>query len=149
MWFPTRNSSLLSLQFPTLSGSTFASHTTKKQYKIYHEMTCTSSWVVYLCHCRIHKCQYVGKSATKLNIRMNNNRNHIRIQDRSCRLVQHFLDSETCSFERDMELMPIEQINMETSMSVEAKRAVLAKREIFWQNLLKTFTPSGMNKREG
>jgi len=48
-----------------------------------------------------------------------------------------------------MELMPIEHINMETSTSVEAKREVLAKREIFWQNLLKTFTPAGMNKREG
>ena len=130
-------------------GSAFASHTTKKRYKIYHEMGCTSSWVIYLCRCKVHKCQYVGKSTTKLNIRMNNNRNHIRIQDRSCKLVQHFLDSDNCSFAQDMELMPIEQITMENSTSAQSKNDILKKREIFWQNLLKTFTPEGMNKREG
>ena len=130
-------------------GSTFTSNTTNKTYKIFHDMTCTSSWVVYLCRCKVHKLQYVGKCATKLNIRMNNNRNHLRIQDRSCKLVQHFLDSKTCSFVNDMELMSIEQIRHGNSMSTEEKHAVLAKREIFWQNLLKTFVPAGMNKRKG
>ena len=80
---------------------------------------------------------------------MNNNRNHLRLQDRSCKLVQHFLDSNECSFEHDMELMPIEQIHHGNGMSKEARHAVLAKREIFWQNLLKTLIPTGMNKREG
>ena len=130
-------------------GSTFTSHSTKKQYKIYHEMTCTSSWLVYLSRCRVHKLQYVGKSTTKLNIRMNNNRNHLRLKDRSCKLVQHFLDSDECSFEHDMELMPIEQIHHGNTLTKEARHAVLAKREIFWQNLLKTLIPTGMNKREG
>jgi len=130
-------------------GSTFKSHTTGKQYKIYHEMKCTTPWVVYLCSCKVHKKQYVGKSTTKLNIRMNNNRNHLRVKDRSCRLVQHFMDSNTCSFGSDLEIMPIEQIVMENSTSLEEKKTVLARREIFWQKMLGTLTPDGMNKREG
>jgi len=130
-------------------GPTFKSYTTGREYKIYHEMNCTSPWVVYLCSCKIHKIQYVGKSTTKLNIRMNNNRNHLRVQDRSCKLVQHFLDSKTCSFVNDLVIMPIEQIKMNNSTSSKDKQAVLSRREIFWQNMLGTLTPGGMNKREG
>ena len=130
-------------------GSSFRSNTTGKQYKIYHDMTCTSPWVIYLCRCKVHRKQYVGKSTTNLNIRMNNNRNHIRIKDRSCKLVQHFLDSSTCKFENDLEIMPIEQLNLENTMPKEARNAALSKREIFWQKLLRTLLPEGMNKREG
>ena len=47
--------------------------------------------------------------------------------------------------------MPIEQISMtnEPTRPIEFKKQLLRKREIHWQNLLKTFIPNGMNKREG
>ena len=132
-------------------GSKFKSYTTGIEYRVYHKMNCTSPWVIYLCSCKVHKKQYVGKSKPKLNIRMNNNRNHLRIKKRDCKLVQHFLDSSTCSFETDLEIMPIEQIRMQAldDRSTEQKQEVLKRREIFWQHRLKTFEPMGLNKREG
>ena len=132
-------------------GSIFRSNTTGKEYKIYHEMTCTTPWVIYLCKCKKHNKQYVGKSKTKLNIRMNNNRNHLRIGKGDCKLVQHFIDSTTCEFEKDLEIMPIEKIMMPalTENDMEKKQTILKEREIFWQQTLKTFEPNGFNKRQG
>lgn len=132
-------------------GSAFTSITTGKEYKIYHKMTCTSPWVIYLCYCKKHNKQYIGKSKPQLNIRMNNNRNHLRIGKRDCKLVQHYIDSTTCEFEEDLEIMPIEQIMMPTHNEddIEKKARILKEREIFWQHALKTFEPNGFNKREG
>ena len=132
-------------------GSTFRSQTTGKQYVVLHNLKCTSPWVIYLSQCQIHKQQYVGKSETGLNIRFNNNRNHLKLPNPSCKLVQHFKNSTTCQFERDLIMMPIEQLNMafDNQRTEEEKKATLKKREVFWQNELKTFVPEGMNKREG
>ena len=132
-------------------GSTFRSQTTGKQYVVLHNLKCTSPWVIYLSQCQIHKQQYVGKSETGLNIRFNNNRNHLKLPNPSCKLVQHFKNSTTCQFERDLTMMPIEQLNMafDNQRTEEEKKATLKKREVFWQNELKTFVPEGMNKREG
>ena len=38
-----------------VESDTFTSNTTKKSYKIYHKMTSTSQWVIYLTECR--KCK--------------------------------------------------------------------------------------------
>ena len=134
-----------------VEGTEFKSVTTGRKFQIRHNMHCTSEWVVYLCECVVHKKQYVGKSETKLNIRMNNNRNHMALKDPSCKLVQHFQASSTCDFKEDLKIMPIEQLSMATDVTKtkEEKRQVLIRREIFWQNTLKTFYPDGMNKREG
>ena len=125
----------------------FYSATTGQRFKIYHKMTCTSPWVVYLAECNIHKKQYVGKSETKLNIRMNNNRNHLKLPSPMCKLVQHFKNSTTCNMETDMILTPIEQLK--SYANAPTAKETLHRREIFWQNKLSTFEPSGLNKREG
>jgi hypothetical protein len=132
-------------------GRTFTSQTTKKVYNIIHELTCNSPWVIYLAGCKIHPKQYVGKSQWPLNIRFNNTRNHLRICQATCKLVEHFLNSNECNMEEHLILMPIEQIRIATdpNRSLEEKKHLLSKREIFWQNKLKTFTPDGLNKREG
>ena len=53
---------------------------------------------------------------------MNNNRNHLRIGKRDCKLVQHYIDSTTCEFEEDLEIMPIEQIMMPTHNEYDIKK---------------------------
>ena len=134
-----------------VEGPKFSSLVTGKEFVILHELTCNSPWVVYLCECRVHKLQYVGKSEAPLNIRFNNNRNHLKQSNPACKLVQHFKTSVTCNFEKDLRLMPIEQISMkdDSTTSPEYKKKVLRRREIHWQNVLRTFKPEGMNKREG
>ena len=47
--------------------------------------------------------------------------------------------------------MPIEQIAIanDETRSMEEKENTLKRREVYWQNKLKTIIPNGMNKREG
>ena len=129
----------------------FTSRTTQKQYKILHTMNCTSKWVIYLCECKVHHKQYIGKSETQLNIRMNNNRNHLKLVKPKCKLVQHSKESNDCNFERDLTIIPIEQLDIsrDNTRSLDEKKEALKRREIFWQKTLSTFTPHGLNKREG
>ncbi len=131
-------------------GSEFRSNTTNKAYKIFHEMNCCSQWVIYLCQCTLHKKQYVGKSEGQLNIRMNNNRHHLKINNGTCMLVKHFMESSNCSMEQNLQIMPIEQLKCwEDREKAAIKKKMLRDREIFWQWKLKTFRPDGLNKREG
>ena len=76
---------------------------------------------------------------------------YIYIYIYNCTLVEHFLNSKDCNFEEHLILMPIEQIKIakDPNKSIEEKKNILAQREIFWQNKLKTFIPHGLNKREG
>ena len=114
-------------------------------------MKCVSPWVIYLSECKVHKIQYVGKSETPLNIRMNNNRSHLKNNIVKCELVRHFRESKTCKFEEDLQIMPIEKLRIseDASRSTEDKKRILKDREAFWQKKLKTLSPYGLNKREG
>ena len=132
-------------------GSEFQSRHTGEIYKILHKMSCVSPWVIYLCECAVHKKQYVGKSETKLTVRMNNNRYHLKLPNPMCKLVQHFKGSTECNLERDMKLMPIEHLRIadDTTRRKDEIKETLRRREIFWQNKLQTLHPNGLNKREG
>ena len=41
--------------------------------------------------CNIGRLQYIGKSETGFNLRLNNHRNHITKGVNSCELTEHFL----------------------------------------------------------
>ena len=114
-------------------------------------MTCTSDWVIYLAECKSCSKQYTGKSETQLNIRFNNNRNHLNTGLTNCKLVQHYHQSKTCNFEDDLIITPIERLRIADNKNItkERKKEILLQREKFWQNTLDTFIPHGLNKREG
>ena len=77
------------------------------------------------------KCnlQYVGKSETSANIRLNNQRNQVKTAINSCELTDHFLQNQ---FDRDINITIIEQIRKD-SMTKERKKELLRAREVFWQ----------------
>ena len=54
-----------------ISSSTFKSQQTNKSYTIFHEVNCSSAYVIYPMECILCKKQYVGKSETSFNIRLN------------------------------------------------------------------------------
>ena len=82
---------------------------------------------------------------------MNNNRYHLRTGNAACRLVKHFLNSPDCNMQMHLSVAPIEQLRlgMLGDRALEDKKRILHEREIFWQKKLMTFTPHGLNKREG
>ena len=60
-----------------LNTQTFASQQTKKTFNIFHKLTCKSQYVIYLMECILCKIQYVGKSETPFNLRLNNHRKDV------------------------------------------------------------------------
>ena len=50
--------------------ATFKSQQTEKTYKIFHNVNCTSSYVVYLMEYFLCNKQYVGKAEISFNIRL-------------------------------------------------------------------------------
>lgn len=121
-----------------------------REYKILHSVDCQSPWVIYIIECKKCNLQYVGKSETSVNIRLNNHRNHIKTAVNSCELTDHFLQNQRShSFDRDIAITLIEQIRKRDTMTKDRKKELLCAREIFWQQRLQTIQPGGLNKRMG
>ena len=59
---------------------TVQSYRTKKTFQIFHNPTCKSENLIYLLQCRICQLQYVAKSETPFNIRLNNHRKGAKSQ---------------------------------------------------------------------
>ena len=55
-----------------ISSPTFKSQQINKSYTIFHKVKCSSGYGIYLMECAFCKKQYVGKSGTSFNIRLNN-----------------------------------------------------------------------------
>ena len=50
---------------------------TKRTFNIFRKLTCKSQYVIYLMECTLCKIQYLGKSKTPLNLRLNNHREDV------------------------------------------------------------------------
>ena len=71
-------------------------------FEIFHTVNCQSTFVIYIIECRICRLQYTGKSGTALNLRLNNQSNHIKRGINSCELSEHFLhNSRSHCFSKD------------------------------------------------
>ena len=64
-----------------ISSSTFKSQHTSKSYTMFHEVNCSSANVIYLMGFTFCKKQYIGKSETSFNIRLNNHRKNMKKPD--------------------------------------------------------------------
>ena len=129
--------------------NTFRGTRSNREFKILHSLNCQSSWGIYIIKCQKCGLQYIGKSESNFNMTLNDHRNHIRAEDNSCELTEHFLQNKRShSFERNVKIMVIEQIRKRT-MPVEQKKELLRTREKFWQTKLGSIQPKGLNKRTG
>ena len=129
--------------------STFTGTQDSKVFDIFHTVNCQSTFVIYIIECKICKLQYVGKSETAFNLRLNNHRNHIKRGVSSCELTEHFLqNTRSHNFDNDVIITIIEQIKR-SEMDIERKKEIPRTREIFWQRRLNTLQPNGLNKRMG
>ena len=100
-------------------------------------------------NCRKCRKQYVGKSETPLNKRLNNHRSHTKhARSDLCELAAHVINNANHDFQTDITIMPIEQIK-NLNFDNEKKKEILKKRERFWIKKLKSFQPFGINKRFG
>ena len=85
------------------------------------------------------KIQYVGKSETPFNIRLNNHRKDIKKQN-AIEACKHFNNSEH-TFSKHGKFIIIEQLRTINTTPTETLKLRLNERENFWIKKLKTLTP--------
>jgi len=101
---------------------------------------------IYIIKCHICRLQYIGKSQTAFNLRLNNHRNHIKKGVSSCELTEHFLrNTWTHDFDNNITITIIEQIKKD-HLETNKKKKVLQDREIFWQRTLNSIQPNGLDR---
>ena len=76
-----------------LKTTAFTSTQTRGTFTIFHQVTCRSNYVIYLLECILCKIQYVGKSETTFNIRLNNHRKDIK-NPNAIEACKHFNNNE-------------------------------------------------------
>ena len=127
------------------STSSFTSHQTKQSYTIFHNTTCKSTFVIYLLQCKKCSIQYVGKTETPFNHRLNNHRNNAyKSKQDTIPACRHFNENDH-DFNRDAKFTIIEQIQ-DNNKTHSQKQKIILQRENFWILKLKTLTPYGLNQ---
>ena len=125
--------------------NTFSSKTTKKTFNIRHNLNCKSNREIYLMDCQKCGAQYVGKSETPFNIRLNNHRKDVQNLQVTLSVSQHFHEANH-SFNRDAKFTQIEQIK-NNSMSQKDMCRTLEDHEDLWILKLGTLRPNGLNDK--
>ena len=92
--------------------------------------------------CKIFRIQYIGKSETEINIRLNNHRRDVNKQN-APQTDRHF-KLPNYNFNQYARFTLIEQL---ANVSIDKGLATLRlkKREDFWMQKIKTLTPCGLN----
>jgi hypothetical protein len=122
---------------PTFKGS----HKNSNTYCVRHQLSCTTSNIVYLITCKRCKKQYVGQTTKQLNTRMNHHRSNI-MNKKSTYIAKHFnLPGHSIA---DLKVQPIDQATDPANTMPE-----LYRLEAFWIKTLRTRTPEGLNVSPG
>ena len=121
----------------------FKNYKTGKTCKIFHQLTCKNKSIIYLLQYRICFTQYVGKSETSFNLRLNNHRKDSKKKD-AIFVCTHF-QKWNHNFQQDAKLVLIEQITRKYNTHEEL-RLILKKRESFWILNLRTLYPEGLTQ---
>ena len=98
----------------------------------------------YLLKCLLCEIQYVGKSETLFDIRLNNHRKDIKNPNTS-EVFPHF-NNLNHVFHKYGKFILIEELNSKKNTSAEILKRRLEDRENHWIKRLKTLTPFGLNQ---
>ena len=123
------------------STMTFISQQTKRKFKIYHN--CKSEYVIYLMECTLCNKQYVGKTETAFNIRLNNQRKDT--QNSNAILPCRHFQEQGHNFNSQTKFIIIDKL-VNTSSPKDILRERLIQRENFWIQKPKTLIPYGLNQ---
>ena len=116
-----------------VSTTSFKSNQTNRVFKIFHNINCKSKFLISLLECNICNIQYVGKSETTFNIRLNNHRKDVK-DPNTLPADKHFT-LPGHDFNKNVKFTLIEKLTKQTK-----------NRENFWIVKLRTLTPTGLNQ---
>ena len=110
--------------------TSFQSSQTKETFNIYHHVNCKSKYVIYLLQCTLCKCQYIGKSETPFNIRLNSHRKDVSSVT-GIPACKH--SNETgYNFNSHAKFTIIDQLEKNNNLDKETLTKRLKLRENFW-----------------
>ena len=107
----------------------FKSQQTRKIYKIFHNVNCASSLVMYLIGCISCNRQYVGKAETSFSIWLNNHRKDVKKVDAI--MVCKYFQQLSHNFNKHAKFTIIDQLT-NTSKSKGTLTQRLIESENFW-----------------
>lgn len=110
----------------------FRSKVTKRQYRIQHPFSCSSTNVIYLITCKKCKKQYVGQTTTSVRKRLNGHRSAMKAK------IDTYLYNHFNFPDHDTSHIKIQAIDTTTPSD-------LSQLEHYWILTLKTFVPFGLN----
>jgi len=116
------------------------SSTTKFVFKIRQNLTCNSSNLIYLVHCKECQKQYVGQTKRSLRLRANNHRADI-VNQRNSTVGIHF-NSGRCSLE-DFQITPIFQCPQLENEETTTKFRLDVEQ--YFIETFKSYLPYGLN----
>jgi hypothetical protein len=116
-------------------GTHFESTNTKKRYMIHQNITCSSSYIVYLATCNKCMGQYVGKSTQLFKRRHSGHKQEVK----RCYggLGQHYGGQHGCGYE-NLKIQIIDQVEV-------GDDEALAECELYWAHQLRAYVDNGGN----
>ena len=121
-----------------VSTRSFKSNQTNRVFKIFHNINCKSTFLIYLLECNICNTQYVGKSEATFNIRFNNHRKDVKDPnalpaDKPFTLPGHY-------FNKNAKFTLIEKLTNTSKVATEILKERIKNLENFWIIKLRTYT---------
>ena len=141
----TNKSSLCCTQ--VVNSKTFESYQSKRTFKIFHKLNRKSSFVIYLMKCTPCKIQYVGKTETPFNIRLNNHRKDAHSNSPKAIPAPINFKQASHNFNKHAKFILIEQINNIINTDIDTMKIRLKKREDFWILKLDTLNTERVKSR--
>ena len=127
-----------------LNTQTSMSQQTKRTFNIFYKLACNCQYVIYLMECILYKIQYVGKSETPFNLRLNNHRKDVN-NSKVIPACNH-LKIHVHNFMKHAKFTLIEQLTEISNVSKDTLRLRLKRQEDFWIIKLQTLAPKGLNQ---
>ena len=128
-----------------VNTNTFRSNQTKRVFNIYHTITCKGQRIIYLLECILCNIQYVGKSETSFNIRLNNHQKNMS-NPKAIPACVHFR-KEGQNFIQHAKFTLIEQLTKTENLSKPTLKLRLKLGEHFWILKRDTLSPKGLNQK--
>ena len=129
-----------------VSTASFKSNQTNRIFKIFHNINCKSTFLIYLLECNICNIHYVGKSETMFNICLNNHRKmDPNAKDPNALPADKHFTLPGHDFNKNAKFTLIEKLTNTNKVATETLKERLKNRENFWIIKLRTLTPNGLN----
>ena len=159
--FPCKNKCHLCKHY-LVPGNKVKSHQSNRVFTIRQYINCQTPNVIYLVNDDICKLSNVGCTTNAMNTRWSIHKSHVKKQERTCELANHFIDNPDkhvldrstpnkydLSLSTGISIYLLEHVKVSPSDDTDIRLKKCKEREEWWQKQLCTMEVSGgLNRRD-